>query len=227
MAARRDRNAITPDRRDMPAAHALRDVPESRPCCSCAGAVHWSTRWRGGSDQCRRRSRGRACMCAVTLRDGLLACGIVHRDIKLANGCWPTRSARARADRFRLCEHGRTRLAGSADTRRRGASRRRFEQHRPISFSASLADVWSAGVCLYDARDGAAINGPEEEDDAAPREKARGEWDAPLLRSKAAKDLTRRMLAVVPDERITLDHAIAHEWLQAAGSSSSRAAQRS
>ena len=88
------------------------------------------------------------------------------------------------------------------------------------SCSAAVADVWSAGVCLYAMLATALPFGGSEEtadERRALRSKVcAGSPDGPLLRSSGARDLTRRMLTVDPVARISLADACAHSWVRSA-----------
>ena len=131
-----------------------------------------------------------ACAQLLSAMGYLASRGIVHRDIKLANGCWVDEER----EWLVLTDFGYATSTDEHSTFAGSAHYAAPEVHRaedpsntaPISFSASLADVWSAGVCLYAMLATALpFNGPEETEDdrQALREKVyRGEWDAPLLR---------------------------------------------
>jgi 5'-AMP-activated protein kinase catalytic alpha subunit len=165
------------------------------------------------------------------LLDGLLFCaslGVAHRDVKLANGCWVDAertwlvltdfgyasatdehsvfagSAHYAAPEVHRCDHEATVDSGVSS---------------PAPYSAAAADVWSAGVCLYAMLATALpFNGDEESADERRALRAKvyaGAWDAPLLRTAPAKELVRAMLTVDHAQRITLNAARAHKWLNA------------
>ena len=151
--------------------------------------------------------------------------GVVHRDLKLDNLCWLDDEE----SHLLLLDFG---YASTRDTHTAFSGSAHYaapEVHRtceagtvpPAPFSASKADVWSAGVCLFAMlATSLPFNGPEETDEqrAALRQKIyAGVPDAPsggrVSCSPPALAVLECMLQVEAADRASLEEVISHEWI--------------
>ena len=146
--------------------------------------------------------------------------GIVHRDIKLDNLCWRDREEK----HLLLIDFGHasrreyhSSYAGSAHYAAPEVHRAEGNAAGTAPFSCALADVWSAGVCLFTLlATQLPFNGEEETraEQAALRDKVcRGVWDSEPPCDELATDLLRCMLKVDTSERSTLAEVIEHDWV--------------
>eukprot|EP00326_Haptolina_ericina_P010049 CAMPEP_0181216240 /NCGR_PEP_ID=MMETSP1096-20121128/26474_1 /TAXON_ID=156174 ORGANISM="Chrysochromulina ericina, Strain CCMP281" /NCGR_SAMPLE_ID=MMETSP1096 /ASSEMBLY_ACC=CAM_ASM_000453 /LENGTH=231 /DNA_ID=CAMNT_0023308215 /DNA_START=193 /DNA_END=888 /DNA_ORIENTATION=+ len=145
--------------------------------------------------------------------------GVYHRDVCLRNLCWTDDTETT----LQLIDFGH---ATSAARRSDFAGTAQFaapevhmagEDSTRIPYKCALADVWSAGVCLFTML---AMQLPFAGDDEEAEDRAElqskicaGEWDVEPDCSAPALDLLTRMLASDPDQRCTLQQVCDHPFV--------------
>lgn len=78
----------------------------------------------------------------------------------------------------------------------------------------TAVDIWSAGICLYMLLTGLPpFRGSGRELRRQKMNAELADYDI-VLPSQAAQDLVNRMVTVDPEDRLTIDEVLEHEWLR-------------
>ena len=141
---------------------------------------------------------------------------VLHLDVKLDNIMYTKKTGEATLIDFGLCDFI-TEEHGDLITRRVGSleySPPEIFVRSETPFYGTKVDVWCLGVVLYSLLSSMFPFDPKKRSQLLRRGTEHPPVIFNFILSSKAKDLLTKMLALKPEQRITIDEVLKHPWLK-------------